>query len=197
VPAPTAAELRARDARRLLFYARPEPHAARNMFELGILALQRAARAGAFDEGWELHGIGAVDGSERAVMLTPGTRLRLLPRAGQGAYAQVLRDHDLGLALMYTPHPSLVPLEMASAGMLTVTNTFENKTQAALSEISSNLVAARPTVEDVAEALCASARSVADHERRAAGAAVNWSRQWEDSFPEPLLEQIARWLGRR
>ena len=29
---------------------------------------------------------------------------------------------------MYTPHPSLVPIEMASAGMLTVTNSFENKT---------------------------------------------------------------------
>ena len=33
---------------------------------------------------------------------------------------------------MYTPHPSLVPIEMASAGMLTVTNTFENKTADAL-----------------------------------------------------------------
>ena len=35
----------ARHARRLLFYARPEPHAARNMFELGLLALGRARRA--------------------------------------------------------------------------------------------------------------------------------------------------------
>ena len=31
---------------RLLFYARPEPHAARNMFELGVLALSAGARAG-------------------------------------------------------------------------------------------------------------------------------------------------------
>ena len=31
--------------RRLLFYARPEPHAARNMFEVGVLALSRARGA--------------------------------------------------------------------------------------------------------------------------------------------------------
>ena len=42
---PTAAELAGRSPRRLLFYARPEPHAARNMFELGVLALSRARRA--------------------------------------------------------------------------------------------------------------------------------------------------------
>ena len=43
---PTAAELAARSTRRLLFYARPEPHAARNMFELGVLALSRAVEEG-------------------------------------------------------------------------------------------------------------------------------------------------------
>jgi hypothetical protein len=37
---------------------------------------------------------------------------------------------------MDTPHPSLVPLEMASAGMLVVTSTFENKTYDALRAIS-------------------------------------------------------------
>ena len=48
---------------------------------------------------------------------------------------------------MYTPHPSLVPIEMASAGMLTVTNSFENKTPEAMAAISPNLIAAEPTVE--------------------------------------------------
>ena len=33
---------------------------------------------------------------------------------------------------MFTPHPSLVPIEMASAGMLTVTNTFDTKTRSRL-----------------------------------------------------------------
>ena len=55
---PAADELAGRRPRRLLFYARPEPHAARNMFELGVLALSRALERGAFADGWELHGIG-------------------------------------------------------------------------------------------------------------------------------------------
>ncbi len=73
--------------------------------------------------------------------------MKLLPRADQADYARLLRAHDVGLALMYTPHPSLVPLEMASAGMVTVTNSFENKTADAMSAISSNLVTVAPTVD--------------------------------------------------
>ena len=197
VPAPTAAELAARDARRLLFYARPEPYASRNMFELGVLALQQAARAGAFSEGWELHGIGSIDGSERTLRLAPGVRLDLLPRSDQASYAQLLRDHDVGLALMYTPHPSLVPIEMASAGMLTVTNSFENKTQAALSEISTNLLAPKPTVEGVASALIEAVAASEDHERRARGSAVNWSRDWARSFDTPVIDRVLELLGRK
>src|SRR5919108_534735 len=119
---PEPGELAGRRTRKLLFYARPEPHAARNMFELGILALDRAVASGAF-RGWELYGIGTVDAGRR-IELEAGGHLDLLPRQEQGDYASVLREHDVGLALMFTPHPSLVPIEMASAGMLTVTNSF-------------------------------------------------------------------------
>ena len=148
VDAPDASELAGRRPRRLLFYARPEPHAARNMFEVGVLALGRALESGAF-AGWELDGIGTVRGGRR-LELGGGASLRLLPRVGQEEYAQLLRAHDVGLSLMYTPHPSLVPIEMASAGMLAVTNTFENKTAEALAAISPNLIAAEPGIEPIA-----------------------------------------------
>ena len=64
VEPPTANELAARTTRRLLFYARPEPHAERNMFELGVLAMDRALARGAF-RGWDLHGIGTVESGRR------------------------------------------------------------------------------------------------------------------------------------
>ena len=80
---------------------------------------------------------------------------------------------------MYTPHPSLVPIEMASAGMLTVTNSFENKTAAAMAAISTNLIAAEPGVEAIADALCEAAAGARDVERRARGSAVRWSRDWD------------------
>ncbi len=192
VPAPTASELAARSARKLLFYARPEEHAARNMFELGVLALSRALGQGALD-GWELNGIGAQGGARRVPLGSAG-ELNLLPRAGQGVYASLLRDHDLGLALMYTPHPSLVPIEMASAGMVTVTNSFENKTAEAMAAISANLVAAEPTIDALAAAIADAVASSDDYEARVAGSEVAWSRDWGSSFDDALLTRLERWL---
>ena len=190
----TAGELAARTSRRLLFYARPEPHAARNMFELGVLGLARAAREGAFAGGWELNGVGSVGRGGR-VSLGAGPAVKLLPRVDQADYAQLLRAHDVGLALMYTPHPSLVPLEMASAGMVTVTNSFENKTPEAMSAISANLITVAPTVEGIAAGLREAASRVGDVAARTEGAAVNWSTGWADSFPDALVDRIVAALA--
>jgi glycosyltransferase involved in cell wall biosynthesis len=190
---PDPGDLAGRKSRRLLFYARPEPHAARNMFELGVLALSRAAEDGAFQGGWELHGIGSVDPGRR-IELGTGLTLELLRRRDQHDYAGLLREHDVGLALMYTPHPSLVPLEMASAGMLTVTNSFENKTAEAMAAISSNLITVEPSLEGLAAGLREATDRVGDFERRALGSRVEWSRDWNRSFNEELMGRIASFL---
>ena len=188
---PTREELADRGVRRLLFYARPEAHAARNMFELGVLALVRALREGAFADGWELHGIGTVAQGGQ-IALGGGASLSLLPRTGQQAYGAMLREHDVGMALMYTPHPSLVPIEMASAGMLAVTTTFENKTPAAMAAISSNIIAAPPTVAGVAAALIEAAQASGDLDRRLRGAAVDWATDWQAALPSDLLDWVLR-----
>ncbi len=194
VTAPPGAQLAARAPRRLLFYARPEPHATRNMFELGVLALARALEEGAFRRGWEFRGIGTVAGSRR-IDLGGDVELDLVPRAAQRDYASLLAEHDVGLALMYSPHPSLVPIEMASAGLLTVTNTFENKTAAALKRISSNLIAGSPTVEGISEALQEAEAGVEQFERRLRGTNVAWSRDWSQSFNEALLDRLEDFLA--
>ncbi|MBV9310433.1 MAG: glycosyltransferase, partial [Solirubrobacterales bacterium] len=77
---PTAEVLTGRRTRRMLFYARPEPHAARNMFELGILAIRRAIADDCLTANWELNGIGTVR-SESRIPLGGGRELRLLPRS--------------------------------------------------------------------------------------------------------------------
>ena len=192
---PTAAALAERGTRGLLFYARPESHANRNMFELGMLALREAVAAGAFRDGWDLHGIGSLQG-QRALAVGQGMKMELLPRSDQSSYATLLREHDLGLALMYTPHPSLVPIEMASAGMLTVTNSFENKTQEALTGISTNLLAPRPTIAGIAQALIEASDSIDDYERRVSGSAVNWSRDWSQSFSAELIGRVVAFVER-
>jgi hypothetical protein len=194
VDPPTAAELAGRRTRRLLFYARPEPHASRNMFELGMLALDRATEEGTFGQGWELHGIGTVN-ERRRMTLASGAVLELTPRHEQGAYADLLRGHDVGLALMYTPHPSLVPIEMASAGLLTVTNSFENKTADAMSAISPNLITVEPSLDGIAGGLREAARRVEDFERRVWGSEVSWSRDWNRSFNDELMARVTSFLG--
>ncbi len=193
VSAPIVEELEARASRRLLFYARPEPHAARNMFELGVLALSRLAQDGLL-YGWEVSGIGSVEPG-RVIPLGGGGSIELLPRSGQDEYGRLLREHDVGLALMYTPHPSLVPIEMAAAGLLTVTNTFENKTQSALSSISSNLIAVEPSLDGIVAGLRAALDAADDFGRRVDGGAVRWSRSWEQTFPGELLDKVADALG--
>jgi len=193
VDAPSAGELAARRSRRLLFYARPESHAARNMFELGILGLARAVAGGVLTPDWELNGIGTVEAGE-PTELGGGAVLEMLPRRDQRGYAELLAAHDVGLALMYTPHPSLVPIEMASAGMVTVTNSFENKTPDAMAAISSNFVTVEPTLEGVEAGLRTAVTAVDDFERRTRGVDVDWSRDWNSSFDDELMERVVSFL---
>jgi hypothetical protein len=181
-----------RRPRKVLFYARPEPHAARNMFELGFTALQRAIAQGAFEPGqWEFHGIG----SDRAgIALADGVTLQMIGKLGLDEYRRTLPQYDVGLALMYTPHPSLVPLEMAAAGMTVVTSTCLNKTGAKMAGLSSNILAAEPSVARVADALAEGARRAGDTDQRMRGAQVRWSSDWGQTFPDPLLDEMLSWF---
>ncbi len=190
---PTATELAARTQRRLLFYARPEAHAARNLFELGTLALREASRRGLL-RGWALRGVGTT-ALGRRLDLGTGKTLELLPRSGQAAYGELLREHDVGLALMHTPHPSLVPIEMASAGMVTVTSAFENKTPAAMAAISANLRAAEPAIEPLVAALGGAVAAAADVQARVAGSAVDWPRDWAAAFDDAVLDRVETLLS--
>ena len=177
-----------RKKKRVLFYCRPEAHAARNLFEVGLLGLRKAVAAGAF-RGWEFHGVGSVDVFAR-LDLSNGATLTMLPRMTQEEYRAVLPNYDVGLALMYTPHPSLVPLEMAAAGMCTVTTTYANKTADRLREVSANLIPVEGTVSAVAAGLGLAERAAADFPARAAAADVRWATTWDEAFPVPLLNRL-------
>ncbi len=189
----TSGELQGRDRRRLLFYARPEAHAERNLFELGIMALDRALAAGHF-KGWDIAGIGNLEGSGELLLPVSQARMRMLPRVPQKDYADTLRQFDVGLALMYTPHPSLVPIEMAAAGLVTVTNTYANKDRAGLEAISANLIAAEPRIDQLEEALDAAEVMSRDFEARVAGSEVEWPDGWDEALDEAVMERIAQLL---
>jgi hypothetical protein len=190
----SAQELADRPRRSLLFYARPEEHAARNMFELGYVALSQAVAEGVFEGRWRFAGVGSLQ--PLGSLALPGDdRLELLPRTGQRDYAAVLGEFSVGLALMDTPHPSLVPLEMAAAGMAVVTSTFANKDGATLSAISPNLIPAAPSVDGVVDALREAVRRSADLPGRAWGSELDWPRSWDAALDDALVDRVASWLG--
>jgi hypothetical protein len=177
---------------RLLFYARPEGHAHRNLYELGYLGLSRAIEEGLFADGWEFHGIG----SERGDQPLPGGRtLKMLSKLGFDAYRQRLLDYDLGLSLMYTPHPSLLPLEMAAAGQPVVTNTCLNKTEQSLEALSGNLLGALPTIAGVRDGLRSALEITPDIERRRLGTNVAWARTWGEAYHDALMANVQAWLS--
>jgi len=185
--------LAARRSRRLLFYGRYEKHAARNMFELGILALLRSKSEGAFDATWEFTAIGG-GGRARSVKLGAGGKMRLVPRSDPDSYRRILLEHDVGLSLMYTPHPSLVPIEMATAGMIVVTNTFANKTAESLTEISRNLLPVEPTIDALTAGLHEAVRRSHDLDARVENASVDWPTVWTRSFDSATMEAIGRFI---
>ena len=194
VAAPSAEDLALRGSRRLLFYARLESYSPRNLFDLGVLALSDLVADGTIDDRWELQGIGSVGGPAR-FDLGDGRELRVLPRQDEGSYADFLREHDLGLSLMMSPHPSLVPLEMASAGLVTVTNSYANKTAEALAAISPNLIVGEPTREGLREALRRAVGAVEDFDARLAGADVRWPTGWDEALDGELIARLEGFLG--
>jgi hypothetical protein len=191
---PSVSEMARRERKRLLFYARPERHGARNMFGLGLMGLAEAASRNTFGPEWEFCGLGAVEGSRR-MGFGPGLELELLTWRDQQSYASLLSSGDVGLALMGTPHPSLVPIEMASAGMVTVTNSFETKTAEAVAAIGGNLIAVPPSLEGVVSGLERAVELVGDYDRRLKGSAVDWSREWDDSFNPAVMRQVLSLLA--
>jgi hypothetical protein len=183
-----------RRRRRLLFYSRQEEHASRNLFELGMIALATLVQDPRVDlSGWSFHGIGSMGGN--TLELKPGLPFELVPKTSLQEYIRIMPDYDVGLSLMLTPHPSLVPIEMASAGMWTVTNTLANKTAERLQAISTNLIGVEPTVDAIVDGLVQAMARVGEIDERLAGAQVEWPTDWDHAFPPETIGRIRAFLG--
>ncbi|MFY0633396.1 MAG: glycosyltransferase [Vannielia sp.] len=132
--------------RRLALYGRPEVE--RNMFPMAIEALERFLQAeGLGRKEIELVSVGL---QHEPVEFSTGARLTSRGKLPWEAYPAFLLGVDLGLSLMYSPHPSHPPIEMAASGVRVVTNSFGGKD---LGRLSPAILSAAPTPEALAEAL--------------------------------------------
>lgn len=180
--------------RRLLFYARPEGHAERNLFEVGVVALRKAVNEGIFENGWEFHGIGSL-GANYRIELAPFRPLEIISRVPQNEYEGMLRSFDIGLSLMWAPHPGVFPFELANAGVVTVLNTFPGRDAEFLEGLSYNLVACEPTIDSIVESLRRATGKIHDAERRVAGR-LAWPTDWDEVFNSQFIEDAARMCER-
>lgn len=183
-------EVNPRPRRRLVFYARPRHE--RNLFDLGVRALREVAAAGALRaDRWEVVAIGS---PIPPLDLGPGLQLESMPWLDYASYAALLRTSDVLLSLMFSPHTSYPPLEMAACGHLVVTNEFGPKTAAALAQRSPLIRAAPAEPAALAAALAAAIR---DAEGTVEPMALDLPGSWAAAFDEvlPWLRRAVSEIG--
>src|SRR5262249_46344437 len=103
-----------------------------------------------------------------------------------------VRSAHVGMGLIYSPHPSYPPLDLAASGAVVVTNTFESS-KLDLSDYSRNILCVRPTVEGLTRGIAAAVRLAADDETRAANLVSSGiGRDWAATF-YPVVDRIIEW----
>jgi len=167
--------------RNFVFYCRPA--VSRNLFHLGALSIIKAFRNGAFESGhnWFFYGMG-IQNTE--IHLSATTKLVQLPRMSLEDYQQRIGDFDLGLALMASPHPSLVPFDLAGSGCVVVTNSFDAKTPKFFAGISTNILCASPDLDSLVEFIALGVRKSSSLEQRLLGAKINYPSNWNDCWTD-------------
>jgi hypothetical protein len=152
------------------------------MFEMGHDALNLALQDPVFgDDDWEFLAIGG-RGRVTDMPLAGGRLLKAAPWLDYTDYAKLLRNSDILLSLMLSPHTSYPVLEMAACGGLVVTNAFETKTVEGLERISRNILASEATTEAIAANVVEAARRLRAGHNRAEP--VNLPQSWECSLAE-------------
>lgn len=73
------------------------------------------------------------------VLISELSSSKVVGKVTMKEYAELLSKASIGISLMLSPHPSYPPLEMCSAGVQTITNTFDFKDLSARSIFCQNL----------------------------------------------------------
>lgn len=174
--------------RTLMFYARPNN--VRNLFFFGIEILEAAVVRGIIDlQQWDLVLVGKDIPKLRFDdgRYTPQVRENL----SWTQYAALAGETDLALCLMYTPHPSYPPFDMAASGAVVVTNRFGNKQD--LGGYSRNIICGDTDLESMLEAVAQGARLATDsHQRDENYRANRLGSDWTES----LADVVQRLTGK-
>jgi len=170
--------------RRLFFYARPKNP--RNLFGPGVAAIERAIDEGVLDlDRWDIFLVG-----NGIPNLSFGDGY--VPKRCEGldwkAYAELVGTIDLALSLMYTPHPSYPPFDLAASGAVVVTNRFGIKQD--LSAYAQNIICSDLDSESLLEAMRAGIALAEDEVTRRRNYQANGlGKSWTEAF-ERVLDSL-------
>ena len=166
--------------KKLLFFARPEQHAERNLFEIGLIALRICCNNGEFELGeWEFHAIGAMT-EGYSVDIGGGHSLKFLERRSLVEYAALLYEYDIGLSLMYARIQAYQILKwpLLECQQLLRRLSIAQKTE--MERICPNFIAVPPHIEGVVAGIKEAIGRVSDYKTRVKNAEFDWPRSWKN-----------------
>lgn len=137
-------------------------------------------------EKWDIYFVGK-DLPEN-ISFSNGYRPKTVIDLNYTEYAEFMRSIDLGFSLMYTPHPSYPPLDLAACGAAVVTNQYASKKD--LSCYSENILCVDSSIDGLLEGIRKGVELATDFEKRK----TNYdnhkiSRDWRKSFDE-IIQNI-------
>jgi O-antigen biosynthesis protein len=170
--------------KRFFFYARPNN--LRNLFYLGLEVIETAVAAGVLNtDEWELFFVGK---DLSALKLSEKLHPQLVQGLSWQEYVNFLQTVDVGLSLMYTPHPSYPPLDLAASGSISVTNQFGPKQD--LWKYSKNIICKEATVKSLVQGIAEAVELSKDGKQRRENYENNTMlKDWELSFGQ-ILETL-------
>jgi hypothetical protein len=168
---------------RFFFYARPGN--ARNLFFLGAEAIHRAMERGILDpDEWDICWVGK---HIPALELPGGVQAQRLEELDWADYAAFIGGVDLALSLMYTPHPSYPPLDVAASGGVVVTNRHGSKQD--LSGYCRNILCVECDVDELVEGLRRGVALASSPQRQSNFAQAGLNRSWDAAFG-PIVDSV-------
>ncbi len=109
---------KSKDKFKMMFYARRFNE--RNLYHFGIELIELAIARGIIDlDRWDILFFGK---DIPFMKFSNGYTPQRFENLKWTEYGELISHVDLGLSLMYTPHPSYIPFDLATAGAVAVTN---------------------------------------------------------------------------
>jgi hypothetical protein len=171
---------------KLFFYSRPNHN--RNLFYHGVEALDKSIECGILDTSeWDIYTLGA---NSPQLLFKNGYRAINLGQLSWKSYAEFLGEIDLSFSLMYSPHMSYPPFDVASSGGVVVTNKFENKTAFPYCD---NVILADLNIQSLLDSMKKAVALAKDHSKRLCNfQRATIPRSWEES-----LAEVAKYVRER